>query len=351
LQNQSLNNSKGKDMEYSDSLEASSGYLRLALKYMGQYRILLDPVNYTVWYEYVSGKNQRLKTAIESYISVSGSFSADVSLDLYKRYIEDEKVAIIETIRTEVRKALDETLKHVIETGSNISSYEKVLETYSGLIVKGIDVEELNKIVSDIINETKNMEESSGLLQSRLRKTIVEVEVFRNDLLRLREEAVRDILTGLLNRRAFEEIIIREINSADEKGRNLCMIIADMDYFKRINDTFGHLVGDHVLRKAAEIIKTFIKGRDIAARYGGEEFVILLPDTPKQGAITVAEKIRILFETTQWEKKGTGDRIGAVTLSLGVAWYARGESAESFIERADKCLYEAKKGGRNRVSF
>lgn len=338
-------------MEYSDSLEASSEYLRLALKYMGQYRVPLDPVNYTVWYEYVSGKNQKLKTAIESYINVSGSFSSDMSLDFYKRYIEDEKVAIIETIRTEVRKALDETLKHIMETGSNISSYEKVLETYSGLIIKGIDVEELNKIVSSIINETKSMEESSGLFQSRLKKTIDEVENLRNDLLKLRQEAVTDVLTGLLNRRAFDEIIIREINGANEKGHNLCMIFADMDHFKRINDTFGHLVGDHVLRKAAEIIKTFIKGRDIAARYGGEEFVILLPDTPKQGAITVAEKLRTLFETTQWKKKGTGDRIGSVTLSMGIACYIPGESAESFVERADKCLYEAKKGGRNRVFF
>jgi diguanylate cyclase len=338
-------------MEYSDSLEASSEYLRLALKYMGQYRIPLDPLNYTVWYEYVSGKNQGLKDAIESYIKNAGSLTSGVSLGLYKQYIEDEKNNIIETIRTEVRKVLDETLKNIMETGSDISNYEKVLETYSALIIQGIDVDELHRIVEDIIGETKNIEESSGVLQNRLKKTINDVESFRNDLLKLREEAITDSLTGLLNRRAFDEIITREIDRAKEEGYNLCIIFADMDNFKRINDSFGHLVGDQVLRKAADVIRTYIKGRDIAARYGGEEFVILLPDTPKQGAVTVAEKIRMLFETTQWKRKGNGERIGSITLSLGVSCYMPGESSESFIERADNYLYVAKNSGRNRVCF
>jgi diguanylate cyclase len=338
-------------MEYSDSLEASSEYLRLALKYMGQYQIPLDPMNYTIWYEYVSGKNRKLKDAIELHLNSSGSLTSDISLDLYKQYIENERINIIETIRLEIRKVLDETLKHIMESGSNISNYEKALETYSGLIIKGIDVEELNKVVTGIISETKNMEESSGLLQGRLKKTLDDVETLRNDLSKLREEATTDSLTGLLNRRAFDEIILKEINEAKEQGNSLCLIMADMDHFKRINDSFGHLIGDHVLRKGAEIIKSFIKGKDIAARYGGEEFVIILPDTPKQGAITVAEKLRLLFETTQWKRKGNGDRIGSVTLSLGVASYIPGETADSFIERADKCLYDAKNRGRNRVSF
>jgi diguanylate cyclase len=338
-------------MEYSDSLEASSEYLRLALRYMGQYQIPLDPMNYTVWYEYVSGKNKKLKEAIELHLNSSGSLTSDVSLELYKQFIEDEKINIIETIRMEVRKILDETLKHIMESGSNISNYEKALETFSSLIIKSIDVEELNKVVIGIISETKNMEESSGRLQGRLKKTLDDVETLRNDLSKLREEAATDSLTGLLNRRAFDEILIKEINDSKEQGSSLCLIMADMDHFKRINDSFGHLIGDHVLRKAAEIIRSFIKGKDIAARYGGEEFVIILPDTPKQGAITVAEKLRLLFETTQWKRKGSGDRIGSVTLSLGVASYSPGETTDSFIEKADKCLYDAKNRGRNRVSF
>jgi diguanylate cyclase len=338
-------------MEYSDSLESSSEYLRLALKYMGQFKIPLDPLNYTVWYEYVSGKNQRLKDAIDDYLGNSGSLTLDVSLGLYKQYIEDEKNNIIETIRLEIRKVLDETLKHIMETGSDIFNYEKILETYSGLIIKGIDAGELNKIVDSIIRETKNVEESSELLQNRLKKTITDVEVFRNNIVKLREEATTDALTGLLNRRAFDEIINNVINEAKERDYALCIIFADLDNFKRINDSFGHLVGDQVLKKAADLIKTFIKGKDVAARYGGEEFVILLPDTPMQGAITVAEKLRLLFEMTQWKRKGNGARIGSITLSLGVACYIPGESMLSFVERADNYLYVAKNSGKNKVSY
>jgi diguanylate cyclase len=125
--------------------------------------------------------------------------------------------------------------------------------------------------------------------------------------------------------------------------------MADVDHFKSFNDRYGHLTGDQVLRLVAIAVKQNVKGRDTAARYGGEEFVIALPNTALQSAITVADHIRRAVMTKELMKRSSGERLGRVTVSIGVAVLRPNDSAQSLIERADNCLYAAKRNGRNRV--
>jgi len=115
-----------------------------------------------------------------------------------------------------------------------------------------------------------------------------------------------------------------EIDQSAKTGKELGLLMADIDFFKRVNDTHGHLIGDKVLRITGAMLKNCVKGRDLVARYGGDEFVIMLPDTPGEGAITVAENIRSYFEAKRWKKKETGQPIGTITLSLGVSLYSPG---------------------------
>jgi diguanylate cyclase len=136
------------------------------------------------------------------------------------------------------------------------------------------------------------------------------------------------------------------ISKARADGSSLCLIIADIDHFKKVNDTHGHLVGDNVLRMVASTIKESIKGRDLAARVGGEEFAILLPDTPFDGAMKLANDMRLAFERLDLKKKSTGESLGKITLSFGVATYQENEAAEDFVNRADDALVSVQKNGQ-----
>jgi diguanylate cyclase len=136
---------------------------------------------------------------------------------------------------------------------------------------------------------------------------------------------------------------------AAKSGDPMSLLMTDIDHFKKFNDTFGHLTGDQVLRLVGVAVKQNVKGQDIAARYGGEEFAIILPNTALRAALTVADHVRRAVMTKELMKRSTGEHLGRVTISVGVATLRRGESAQALIERADGCLYAAKRCGRNRV--
>jgi diguanylate cyclase len=139
------------------------------------------------------------------------------------------------------------------------------------------------------------------------------------------------------------------VRAARERGEPLSMMLFDIDYFKSFNDNYGHLTGDQVLRLVAMTLKQNIKGQDITARYGGEEFAVVLPNTALRQALTVADNIRRAVMSKELKKKSTGEILGRVTISAGVAVLSPRDDADSLIERADACLYAAKRNGRNRV--
>ena len=163
---------------------------------------------------------------------------------------------------------------------------------------------------------------------------------------KLRFEASHDVLTGVPNRRTFVEAAEREIARAKRYGSPLSMLFMDIDHFKTVNDSFGHLVGDKVLINIGRVLLDKLRNCDFICRYGGEEFCVLLPETPLQGAMVVAERLRAAIHDTPttWE----GNNSLSVTVSLGVAEYSAGIAAD-LIRAADSALYEAKNSGRNKV--
>ncbi len=162
---------------------------------------------------------------------------------------------------------------------------------------------------------------------------------------KLKQISIRDELTGLYNRRYFNEILKKEAQRAFRYKEPLSMIMYDIDHFKRVNDTYGHMVGDEVLKKLSEIIKSNVRNSDYIFRTGGEEFTILLPGTDLEKAYKVAEKLRKRIENEIF------DKVGKITISLGVAQYSENESTDNFIRRTDKALYSSKENGRNRTSI
>jgi len=163
----------------------------------------------------------------------------------------------------------------------------------------------------------------------------------------LREQATHDALTGLHNRRYLEESLGQELLRAERAGRCVSLIMVDIDHFKRVNDTYGHLAGDEVLRGLGAVLKPLARASDTFCRYGGEEFVLLLPEMAESDAIARAEHIRGAVERSLLTRDGTGI---SVTVSLGVAVFPQhGSSPDELIESADAAMYAAKLAGRNRV--
>ena len=156
-----------------------------------------------------------------------------------------------------------------------------------------------------------------------------------------------DGLTQIHNKRALFEALEKELMRARRYERDLALLMFDIDFFKRINDQYGHLAGDHVLRELARIVQERIRREEVFARYGGEEFVILLPETPLPGAAALAESLRARVANHAFVFQG--ERI-PVTVSIGTALLGENDKvASDLIQRADEKLYEAKRGGRNRV--
>jgi len=160
----------------------------------------------------------------------------------------------------------------------------------------------------------------------------------------IEQAALTDSLTGIGNKRAMEEALIGASSLAERHGAPWSLILCDLDYFKQINDNHGHVVGDHILARAAEQIERSLRTSDNVYRFGGEEFAVLLPHTGEQAARDVAERIRLAVGTMHVD---AGDERVCVSTSCGVATYLNGEDHEHWVARADEALYRAKAHGRN----
>jgi diguanylate cyclase len=209
--------------------------------------------------------------------------------------------------------------------------------------------EPVAKILLTLINDNREMSRKLTKLSERLNEAREKVAELQANLLEAEEANLTDKLTEIGNRAFLDTALLAEMARA-RGGAPLCVIMIDVDHFKRINDGFGHLVGDQLLKHFAALVRHNVKSSDKVARFGGEEFAVVLPATTLEEAYDVAERLRKHFEEKVWVVGRKSERIGSVTASFGVARYAAGETMEELIERADKLLYESKASGRNRVT-
>jgi diguanylate cyclase len=203
--------------------------------------------------------------------------------------------------------------------------------------------------VSRLIASTREVEAQNRRLEAQLTESKQELDTLHSSLEAIRYESLTDQLTTLANRKHFDQSLERALYEARDTGQPLSLLFADIDHFKRFNDTFGHQTGDQVLRLVALSLKQNVKGQDIACRYGGEEFAVILPRTPLNSAWVVGEHIRQAVAAKELIKRSTGENLGRVTVSIGISAYRPGDTDLTLIERADSCLYSAKNSGRNRV--
>jgi diguanylate cyclase len=229
------------------------------------------------------------------------------------------------------------------------SNYTESLADVTRTLGSAKDRDGLRAIVESLVSTAREMEKTNRTLENSLSASKQEINQLQRNLEAVRTESLTDPLTSLANRKFFDMAIEALVREAKQSGEPLALMMVDIDFFKQFNDVFGHLTGDQVLRLVAQSIKQNVKGQDVAARYGGEEFAVILPSTTLRQALTVADHIRRSVMCKELMKRSTGEHLGRITISAGVAVCRTSENAPAFIGRADACLYAAKRHGRNRV--
>jgi len=338
------------DHLYPDNTETTGNYLRLVLGHITRHKLPYNPIVYTVWYEYASGRKPELNKEIESFEKTGKPISFEIILGWFRTYIADHQTTLAEKKTREFRSILTEISRHIGDSGDRLSRQESRLEDYTGQLTPSTSNVEVKNLSAGILSETRSIIKENHSLKQDMDETITEIDALKKELEGMKQAAKTDMLTGLLNRRGFDDAMAGVLqHAADEVDAPLSVIMTDIDHFKRVNDTHGHLIGDNVLKMLSKLLKDHIKGKDIAARFGGEEFILVLPDTPLDGGRTLAEQIRGSLQNMKWRTKNSGKSIGPITISLGVAQYRPGEEINTLIKRADDALYFAKENGRNKT--
>lgn len=345
MTNMSVTNSKPADTTH----ETAAEYLRLCLAKLGQLKLPITPVNYALVYFYVSGEDVELNTRLDELFVDSDKWSDEQARELFAQYVCQCSGGKDSALEQELLVTVAQILGMVVDLSGRTAISSEKLESHLKNLAASKDPVEVLRVASDIIAETRSFVDETTKFESSLRQSTQEIKLLKSELDNARKQATVDSLTGLNNRRGFDQALTTAIDSVKSDHRIFSLIILDIDHFKSVNDQHGHLVGDKVLIGIARQLFKQMRGNDYLSRFGGEEFAILLLDTPITGAFTVAENLRKSIEKLRLKHTKTGQLIGKVTISIGVACFRSEESAEALIQRCDKALYRAKSLGRDRT--
>jgi len=318
---------------------------------MGQQQIPTSPANYEIWTTHIAGVKPDLSREIEARLERGEQFTDETNEELFERFFANTRLSIqmLETSET-IARELDDTVSNLRGAGGQAGSYAKVLQEAAARFEGGVDSAEFRAVMDHLAHTTHEMIENQLRLAEQVEATSRQVQELQSALESVKVEALTDGLTGLANRRMFDETLRRRVADASADKSDLCLVMFDIDHFRRLNDSWGHSLGDQVLRYIASVLRAHAQGDVLAARYGGEEFVLIMPRTNLYLAEALAARVSKAVKSKRLSLKSTGDVIGEVTVSVGVGRFRDGEAVEDLIARAEACVRGAKAGGRDRIA-
>lgn len=307
----------------------------------------LMPENFKTWYDYVTGDNAVLTERIDKLTSDDNSFNPSEFKQLHAEYADiglgpEAHSAALHTELNSIMGAVNGYL-------SSSDEYSDSLKKVDAEISDTSTPPDFKSIVSALLEENTKIRQQAASAYESLEKSQESIEQIRTELQETQDEAMKDQLTKIGNRRFFDATLENGLQEAEKTGEPFCLAIADLDKFKSLNDTYGHLVGDAVLKYFASLMGNVVKEPQVAARFGGEEFALILPNTKIEEASILVEKLRGQLEISNLVTINNREPIGTVTSSFGISTFVSGDTPAMITERADKLLYKAKEDGRNRI--
>ena len=307
--------------------------------------------NYEVWLSYRLARNSELREAIDARIAAGEAFNADFNLEIYERFFTSLGAsAQILLAGEKIARDLNEVVSFLKQAEEKSGTYGKTLESAATDLNRGLAPEQIRQIVSSLAAATLDMANHNQRLTNELQRSTTEIGSLRTSLESVRMESLTDSLTGLSNRRMFDETLRMRLDEARAQRTELCLLLCDIDHFKRFNDTWGHHTGDQILRFLASAMQAHARPDFLVARHGGEEFAMILPRVSARAAAQLAEALRAAIQAKRLRRRSTNEDLGQVTVSMGVARLQPGDTPQGLLERADACLYASKRNGRNQVT-
>lgn len=334
---------------------ATKEVVRQLVPFLSRKGIPITPENYRIWFEYFLGRKEDIKKTLDEMLAADTVFTSEVSDGLYKRFFvrdlveeDTQKLRIeMETADSVSRKAselLIDIMKDILGSAENTSGYGDKLKSYMNDMEKASRLEDMQNVLKNVLRDTRETANQTYMVHKKLENGGEELETLNAALVSARMEARTDNLTTLANRRAFDERMAEAFELA-RQGRPFCLMMLDIDHFKKFNDECGHLIGDKLLKHVAKEIQRACPSNATPCRYGGEEFAVIFAGA-FETAIALAEKIRKAIEDIAFTVRG---RDIDVTISIGIASIRKDETVKDLIARSDAAMYLAKKGGRNNV--
>jgi len=319
-----------------------------AFAYLKQLQTPPVPRNYELFFTYAAGYDNELNDAIRDAVFAHASLPEDEVERLLTAHFPQHRLnQKVGEVGAQVAAELNQVIDTIHTASRSSEDFGHSLEQMAEELERIATPAQLKGVVDSLHKVTQQMAENSRTLAKRAVTSKTLIQGLHHVLEMVRADSLTDGLTGVANRRRFDQVLEIETAEAAKSGDPLCLALADVDHFKRFNDTFGHQTGDQVLRVVAQTLKTNIKGGDHLSRYGGEEFALLLPRTALADAVKLADKLRGIIKARELVQ--ISSELSKLTLSVGIAVYQPGESLQAFVQRADRCLYAAKQAGRDRV--
>lgn len=320
------------------------------LAMLAEHRLVPSPENYRLWFVHLSGEDAVLSRALDHLIQAGKPIDEGQCSSLYERFFvraAEERALLHAGQRLgELASLLSQ---EITALGERTARYGSSLSEASGHVLAASNAARIKSLVQGMVDETARMRSHAADVDAHLRASLAEIDELRHNLQIAWSEARTDGLTGLANRKHFDQALRAAAIQAIEQTEPVCLMLADIDHFKQFNDHYGHALGDQVLRLVAGLLHQHVKGQDLVARYGGEEFAVILPATRLQDARTLADRLRERVASRWLQLRDRSQNLGRVTLSIGLTQFRMGEPCPIWVARADAALYAAKRGGRNRV--
>lgn len=341
-----------KDLE--QCLRGPAGYslARAALAAMERQKVWPTPLNFDLWLRYLAAPTAPLGVEVARLVAEGCQITDALAEELAARHLP--KGRLTEEVK-EAGDQLHRQLEHLSEAIStaqqSTAEYGRTLAGASSDLQGAEAPVVLQEMVATLAAATQRIELENSSLEQRLSASTEEIGQLRAHLQEVRREAMTDALTGLSNRKTFDETLASACAEADARGDKVCLALIDIDHFKIFNDTWGHQTGDQVLRYVASVIARRGAAPRLAARFGGEEFAIVLPQARLEDVRGECDLLRQEISSRALKRRSTSEDLGSVTVSVGVAERLPGESPASLLGRVDAALYVSKRAGRDRVSL